>query len=791
LIDGSGSPPTGVGTHRQYGSEGVVVAAAACMLSLVALVPFNFIEGMRFVPGALAIVVILLAARNRWQTRAPLRKSELVAVAIVTVSVVLAIINGAMGDKPGPSVLRVLYYSATGEVVCLALWMSGLHRQAAGRIVLAGVLSCAAVAAVAVVEGIFGYNPYRDVVFNYYNRLVLQFSDIAVGRAIGSIGNPNPLGTYLAMFLPLILWRLVGVDRYARVLWALTAAIVAGGVIFTFSRGAWLACSCGVSAWLVARGRGKLAVPVLLLVVSGVVAAVVYDKVYNPYDEFVLGWEEDHRVQSYLVTLGVLWSDPLLGTGTGSFQDYPYSSARRNNSPDNMYLLMLAETGVLGTLLWLTFMVATVKAGDRGRWSDVFVDRWGMMSSILVAYTSMWTWDVLRFPVTRICFWTLLGLWPCLSRPDTLRPGEGKSGMSPDRNIADTSLIWIVVLLYPLHLWHWPRFLLPEVFGIHLSSPARSAVMIGTIALAWTAYTQIEQRYRSRGSRSSRSSALIALLAMLWFIGYVTHWTDAIGARRHSALLEQISVAKGDMGYGSTTLVNGEIAGQRVLQGQVADEVLFVGDGIMGMYFPRVEQIYGQTPPPHYSARFVARNHCQPVPGFAVITTPEDVSCEEYYRAAMALAAEPRIRKVVLAGNWIDLSDEGELGNQGRRLARDISSLRRLGKDVVIISTHPRGGMFDPVVIYNRVVLTRAATIEDEFVGRAIVEEWDADKKHALELVAKESGASLVDPFDYLCPGGHCPTIIGGHPLYTSSGYIRATAVRERAVFLDEIANSH
>ncbi|MBI2787199.1 MAG: hypothetical protein HYX59_00825, partial [Elusimicrobia bacterium] len=70
----------------------------------------------------------------------------------------------------------------------------------------------------------------------------------AGGRAVSTLGSPVDLGALLALLWPAALWR---ADRERGALSALLAALVAGGLIASGSRGAMLAAAAGTARyWL-------------------------------------------------------------------------------------------------------------------------------------------------------------------------------------------------------------------------------------------------------------------------------------------------------------------------------------------------------------------------------------------------------------------------------------------------------------------------------------------------------------------------------------------------------------
>src|SRR5205085_1603672 len=75
-------------------------------------------------------------------------------------------------------------------------------------------------------------------------------------RAFGTFPHPNILGGYLALALVCLpmLWNAWRGGRWP--LWG-AAALLAGGLLATFSRAGWLAALVGLGAWWVASGKWR------------------------------------------------------------------------------------------------------------------------------------------------------------------------------------------------------------------------------------------------------------------------------------------------------------------------------------------------------------------------------------------------------------------------------------------------------------------------------------------------------------------------------------------------------
>ena len=140
--------------------------------------------------------------------------------------------------------------------------------------------------------------------------------------------------------------------------------------------------------------------------------------------------------------------EPLLGTGLGTYGYWAKPMGSFNDIPDNMYMLVLAETGFVGFIVWISLLLLVLLVVWKQRLKDTdslcilpamkpdFKHDTGDMTepfcrkspriegdlkvAFLACFTAfmvnMLTWDAMAFPVTRIVFWILCGLGVAFAR---------------------------------------------------------------------------------------------------------------------------------------------------------------------------------------------------------------------------------------------------------------------------------------------------------------------------------------------------------------------------------------
>ena len=223
--------------------------------------------------------------------------------------------------------------------------------------------------------------------------LVFDFAALpsAKWRAFGTLGNPNWVGGFLAVTLPLALARRDAAsasgDRRARWGSSLMAGAIVTGLVLTFSRGAWVAAAAGVA--LLALLRRDLAwrrVAATCAAAAALAGSIAWLRFGGDEVGAALGrrGSVEGRARMWAVSASMIAARPFTGWGPGRFAAaYPpfqrdYLRARGESAvtdltdhPHNEYLHLAAEAGVpallaflgvLGLALWKG-MAASVPRG--------------------------------------------------------------------------------------------------------------------------------------------------------------------------------------------------------------------------------------------------------------------------------------------------------------------------------------------------------------------------------------------------------------------------------------------
>jgi O-antigen ligase len=163
-----------------------------------------------------------------------------------------------------------------------------------------------------------------------------------------------------------------------------TAAVSALGLVFSFTRAAWIGAALGLVGCLFAvgkwtrRGRRRVVVPVAIVVAVGALLMFLPGTTGDLFRFKLLNLVNLQsqtailRLLTYSLALDQTATHPILGWGTFTFapltaqgNDFQQFESWRNFWIGNFALLALHDTGAIGLLLWIGMLWTTISRGAR------------------------------------------------------------------------------------------------------------------------------------------------------------------------------------------------------------------------------------------------------------------------------------------------------------------------------------------------------------------------------------------------------------------------------------------
>jgi len=357
-------------------------------------------------PGPPDIVFAVVFAVAVASGRMRLRRLPMSVGILVAGFVFLNILSATFVVDP-PAAER--YFAITLYLAIFSIWLAGYVDSAQrARRVLVGLLVTGVITGGAACLAL--YVPGVPLA----NRLT------GAQRAQGLFHDPNIFGPFMALLAFFVLEellqpRLLRIHRF----WKFAMLVVLGsGVLFSFSRAAWLNAAVGVFAMLVVfalrHGGGQRAMMILVTLLAALAALAVFVSVSGSAtflsDRARLQSYDTSRFSAQETGLRLVATYPF-GVGPGQFESYVTISAH------SAYVRALAEQGVLGLATILALIVATLVFA--GRNAVIGRDTYGIGSAALLG---AWCGLVANSAFVDTLHWRHLWLVAALIWAGTMRP---------------------------------------------------------------------------------------------------------------------------------------------------------------------------------------------------------------------------------------------------------------------------------------------------------------------------------------------------------------------------------
>lgn len=238
-------------------------------------------------------------------------------------------------------------------VLLFAFFFWGLIQSARTRRIALPILiwSGASAGLYGIVQHAFGIDTIHHKVLENYG-----------GGGYVAVGNLNSHLTYAGVLLPIFFLALaLWLGRLRSWWWGLAAALIGFGLLFSFTRSAWIGAACGVLVLGLFRGRRAVLAAVGGL--AGIAAvALLFEPALRHRLLSVLQIGDDPRARLWRTALRIAADHPWTGAGLGAYKtQFPLykvpgeylSTVHPHSDPLNV----LVETGLLGSVAWVALWV--------------------------------------------------------------------------------------------------------------------------------------------------------------------------------------------------------------------------------------------------------------------------------------------------------------------------------------------------------------------------------------------------------------------------------------------------
>ncbi|MDR3586010.1 MAG: O-antigen ligase family protein [Desulfosporosinus sp.] len=199
-------------------------------------------------------------------------------------------------------------------------------------------------------------------------------------RALGTTDNPNSLGSYLSMLIPIFVASYKA--GYNKKLSSFLIMVLLGDIFLTQSRSALVSTiiSCVFVFWIMDADK-KIIKKTIVVLIASMVPVMLF--LFTPWGEmlFMSTNAQDMLLARQIywdIALNLWYNHPLLGVGLNSQVDYISrninlgvvaimgSNFVETNPIHNIYLLVADENGIIGLICWISIYLTIVFRSVKG-----------------------------------------------------------------------------------------------------------------------------------------------------------------------------------------------------------------------------------------------------------------------------------------------------------------------------------------------------------------------------------------------------------------------------------------
>jgi hypothetical protein len=220
-------------------------------------------------------------------------------------------------------------------------------------------------------------------------------------------------------------------------------------------------------------------------------------------------------------------------------------------------------------------------------------------------------------------------------------------------------------------------------------------------------------------------------------------------------------------------------------------QTLFLGDSNMQQYAPRIARLMMEKKKDERGCIFLTGGGVPPIPNVT--------KGEMMYVFQKIILEDKRIDRVVIASWWhgyfiketlyklngTSFADTTLKTKAVDEIAREIRRLVNMGKRVTLVLSVPTGWGFEPKNMFSRGFLGFQLKDSEKVTKWNFLNEY-GEMPIKLAKVARENGAEVIDPMDYLCTNGVCISENEDGPIRYDSCHLRPGYVRDHVKYLDQ-----
>lgn len=257
-------------------------------------------------------------------------------------------------------------------------------------------------------------------------------SETVATRAYSIVGGPNTLGSLLVLFIPIGFGTfLVEKDILKKLIYIVMTIGMGLGLIFTFSRGAWLAVFIAVIVFIAFVAKRMIVSITTLLLTVVLSVDTLWDRIYNMFTkEYIAKASSGGRLYRWNFALEKWSESKLLGLGIGRFGGAV--ATNHNLTPfymDNYYLKTLTESGIIGLTAFVLLQLSTLVnmflciVGTTNQRYRIIM--FSIFSGLIGLLVHNGVENIFEAPFSLVYYWTMVGVLVAMYKID--KNGNNKS----------------------------------------------------------------------------------------------------------------------------------------------------------------------------------------------------------------------------------------------------------------------------------------------------------------------------------------------------------------------------
>ncbi len=333
---------------------------------------------------------------------------------------------------------------------------------------------------------------------------------------------------------------------------------------------------------------------------------------------------------------------------------------------------------------------------------------------------------------------------------------------------------------YSIYLWHWPLVVFGEwnkmdnffIIGIAAS------IILGCISFKF-----IENKQSGLVKHIFIKDKYFRGAVTVLLLGGLVHHFDGVDIRYNESqqsLYSSIKKAKEDWAYPDANLdVNG-LKIRRIQNHEQTDKnILFIGASHIEQTYPYVSALNNK-----YNVYYLTMGGCFVTPSMNS-QKEEDGDCSNI-KDYMSLMDKVNFDKVVTSFYCFDCFisknksvREEQVEKRIREYDEFLKDIKSRSKEVFLILGEPQGDEFSPVK-------TARHNLKPYVPLNKVVESYSLHN-HALSELKELNDVNVINPLNYLCKDGVCPTRDGNNFFYRDSNHMRPWYAKEKLSYLSPI----